>query len=353
MCTVAEKMSWAAQRQTSRLEDQAYCLMGIFDVNMPLLYGEGKKAFIRLQQEIMRMTNDQTMFTWGFCQTMEEEQYAGYFGMFASSPQKYAGCGNIKVLEPVHDKDYSKDYGKDYLAPIRRPYHVTNIGVQITLGFIRASAHPALKRAIYAILPCTADGQILCFPVHTPGFEERELEHIQDGTHVLRTAGYPVRSIPAHPEWLSRLVWRNVIVVERSSTIPPDYNTLVHFRGNLGVLETWPHSCYTKHSSVNIFHINSDCTSEYSFLRVRSRAPGPRKEFLLVVFPRPQREYRVPIVFDWVTFIGAQKEPRGTFQSLVTLFATSPEMLNPSTWPSPVSESIAGDLTSGMSLDYI
>jgi hypothetical protein len=46
--SVARRMSWAAKRQTTRIEDVAYCLMGIFDVNMPLLYGEGEKAFIRL-----------------------------------------------------------------------------------------------------------------------------------------------------------------------------------------------------------------------------------------------------------------------------------------------------------------
>jgi len=45
---VAEKFSWASGGNTTRLEDQAYCLMGLFDVNMPLLYGEGHKAFLDL-----------------------------------------------------------------------------------------------------------------------------------------------------------------------------------------------------------------------------------------------------------------------------------------------------------------
>ena len=51
--SVAESMSWVSNRKTSRLEDIAYCLMGVFDVNMPLLYGEGQKAFMRLQHEIV------------------------------------------------------------------------------------------------------------------------------------------------------------------------------------------------------------------------------------------------------------------------------------------------------------
>ncbi|PMD14701.1 hypothetical protein NA56DRAFT_664564 [Hyaloscypha hepaticicola] len=60
--SVAERMSWAAKRETTRSEDMAYCLMGIFDVNMPLLYGEGMdKAFIRFQEEIMRSSDDQSI----------------------------------------------------------------------------------------------------------------------------------------------------------------------------------------------------------------------------------------------------------------------------------------------------
>lgn len=51
---VARKMSWAANRQTSRVEDEAYCLLGLFGVNMPLLYGEGRAAFTRLQEESIK-----------------------------------------------------------------------------------------------------------------------------------------------------------------------------------------------------------------------------------------------------------------------------------------------------------
>lgn len=37
--------------------------MGVFDVNMPLIYGEGSKAFLRLQQEIIKInSDDQTLF---------------------------------------------------------------------------------------------------------------------------------------------------------------------------------------------------------------------------------------------------------------------------------------------------
>jgi hypothetical protein len=48
-CSIAMRMSWISDRETTRSEDMAYCLLGIFGVNMPLLYGEGEKAFLRLQ----------------------------------------------------------------------------------------------------------------------------------------------------------------------------------------------------------------------------------------------------------------------------------------------------------------
>jgi hypothetical protein len=46
-------MSWANHRATKRQEDKAYSLLGLFDIYMPLLYGEGEaKAFVRLREEI-------------------------------------------------------------------------------------------------------------------------------------------------------------------------------------------------------------------------------------------------------------------------------------------------------------
>jgi len=62
--SIAQRMSWASWRDTTRIEDLAYCLLGIFDVNMPMLYGEGEYAFIRLQEEIIRNSDDHSIFAW-------------------------------------------------------------------------------------------------------------------------------------------------------------------------------------------------------------------------------------------------------------------------------------------------
>jgi hypothetical protein len=51
--TIEERMLWAAKRTAKRKEDEAYSLLGIFGLHMPLIYGEGREnAFIRLEREI-------------------------------------------------------------------------------------------------------------------------------------------------------------------------------------------------------------------------------------------------------------------------------------------------------------
>ena len=64
--SVSQRMSWAAHRETTRVEDQAYCLFGLFGINMPTLYGEGENAFYRLQEEIMRTSTDTSLIAWDF-----------------------------------------------------------------------------------------------------------------------------------------------------------------------------------------------------------------------------------------------------------------------------------------------
>ncbi|KAF4337080.1 heterokaryon incompatibility protein het-E-1 [Fusarium beomiforme] len=86
--SVAEKMYWAAGRETTRPEDIAYCLLGIFDINMPLLYGEGQvKAFKRLQEEIIRSTDDESIYAWR--QPRYRVEGKTYWGLLADSPSAF------------------------------------------------------------------------------------------------------------------------------------------------------------------------------------------------------------------------------------------------------------------------
>jgi len=99
--SVAMKMAWVAKRETTRSEDMAYCMLGIFDVNMPLLYGERRKAFLRLQLEIIRKNDDESIFAWtadGIKDTKDTRYTEGAsLGMLATWPSAFKGSGDVFV----------------------------------------------------------------------------------------------------------------------------------------------------------------------------------------------------------------------------------------------------------------
>lgn len=107
---VAQKMSWAAERETTRIEDTAYCLLGIFDVNMPLLYGEESKAFRRLQEEIIKSTADLSIFAWTLPPDTQPPDDRGFriaCSLLAASPASFINGGSAVVdSEPKRD-DFS------------------------------------------------------------------------------------------------------------------------------------------------------------------------------------------------------------------------------------------------------
>lgn len=89
---LAKRMSWAAKRQTTRVEDLSYCLFGIFDVNLPLIYGEGTKAFNRLQEAIVSNSNDLSLFAWT-AQDINQD----FRGIFALNPSEFLHCGSYRI----------------------------------------------------------------------------------------------------------------------------------------------------------------------------------------------------------------------------------------------------------------
>ncbi|KAJ4313269.1 hypothetical protein N0V84_009497 [Fusarium piperis] len=82
-----QRMQWASTRTTTRPEDMAYCLLGIFDVNIPLLYGEGKKqALQRLQEEIIRKSTDLSLFLWTAPREEDQGPDLEFRGLLAEDP---------------------------------------------------------------------------------------------------------------------------------------------------------------------------------------------------------------------------------------------------------------------------
>lgn len=104
--SVASRMQWVTDRRTTRTEDLAYCLIGIFDVNMPLLYGEGQKAFTRLQEEILRATDDQSLFAWATDPRMVTAQSADDIcGLLAPHPRFFKHVRSMNPLPPLMGRE--------------------------------------------------------------------------------------------------------------------------------------------------------------------------------------------------------------------------------------------------------
>ncbi|KAL6866994.1 ankyrin repeat-containing domain protein [Trichoderma novae-zelandiae] len=114
--SIAQKMSWAASRKTSRSEDRAYCLMGIFGINMPLLYGEGERAFMRLQEEIMKVTDDDSIFAWRL-------DGPNHGSLLATSPDAFEHSGNIVHVRTAW-------------LPDSKPWTVSNKGIRLELSYM-------------------------------------------------------------------------------------------------------------------------------------------------------------------------------------------------------------------------
>jgi hypothetical protein len=115
--SIAHRLSWAANRKTTRIEDIAYCLLGIFNVNMPLLYGESQKAFIRLQEEFIKESDDQSLFAWECRETLPEADAQNVpsgdiitystLGVLAPDPSYFA---NKRVVTNVITREYWDSY---------------------------------------------------------------------------------------------------------------------------------------------------------------------------------------------------------------------------------------------------
>lgn len=139
---VAQKMSWASRRRTTRIEDQAYFLMGLFGVNMPPLYGEGSNAFYRLQLEILKHSDDESLFAW-----TEQGSFENYVrgDILAPSPAAFSDCGS--VVRRIFDVDTPE-------------FTMTNKGLRMELKLLKeADTHVGV---LLAPLNCSlGDGKLL------------------------------------------------------------------------------------------------------------------------------------------------------------------------------------------------
>ncbi|KAI9765362.1 MAG: hypothetical protein M1840_007442 [Geoglossum simile] len=132
--SVAQRMSWASKRVTTRVEDLAYCLMGIFGINMPMLYGEGERAFVRLQEEIMKVSDDHSLFVW--------KSLENHGGLLATSPAAFFDSHKIIPFNSSSN--------------LSGAISVNNKGIHLKLRF-RSTDSASFQDNVLAILPCTEE----------------------------------------------------------------------------------------------------------------------------------------------------------------------------------------------------
>ncbi|KAF9240675.1 hypothetical protein BU15DRAFT_61342 [Melanogaster broomeanus] len=114
LVNIRERLRWAAHRETTKVEDMAYSIMGLFGISLPILYGEKQWAFARLQRELVRLTNDPGLFDWAGPPSKLNTMLAGNPSAFYDPP----------VVHPEHTsiitrEDYQK--GEQVLAMLQIP----------------------------------------------------------------------------------------------------------------------------------------------------------------------------------------------------------------------------------------
>ncbi|MCJ1457722.1 hypothetical protein MMC28_008091 [Mycoblastus sanguinarius] len=116
--SVATRMSWQSGRETTRPEDLAYSMFGIFDVGMDLRYGERDKAFRRLQEEIInRYPRDESILAWTSNEFGDDEQV----GILAPRPSCFRETKNLTVTSASHKYEP------------RNSYQISNKGLEISV----------------------------------------------------------------------------------------------------------------------------------------------------------------------------------------------------------------------------
>jgi hypothetical protein len=134
---VAKRISWASKRQTTRVEDEAYSLLGIFDVNMPLIYGEGRRAYRRLCEEILKRSTDLSIFAWDYPKGLRERYRSA---LLPDRSRSFADWRNAERTD--WSSPESVPVPLTLGERIQSPFEITNAGLRITLPYAPLSAFP-------------------------------------------------------------------------------------------------------------------------------------------------------------------------------------------------------------------
>ena len=244
--SIATKMSYASKRKTTRSEGMAYCLMGIFDVNMPLLYGEGgTKAFRRLQEEIIKQTDDHTTFYW----RSRDTDRSTFRGLLARSPGEFSDSYNGHLAPTKSVYTPGRGNRATYKPGTDKTYGITNRGLCINLDIL-SSGHTWSTKVIrgddevLAILECGA----------RPDFERKcyiILARLSDDGHSARVDAH---KLPDFIHVFSSLDSSPVpvaVFVHQEPVVSPNYRssrmTAVCLEDGSNIISTSPEETWNAH----------------------------------------------------------------------------------------------------------
>ncbi|KAG9496376.1 hypothetical protein J7337_012964 [Fusarium musae] len=132
--SIAQRMSWASRRSTTRIEDQAYSLLGLFDISMPLVYGEGYGAFTRLLGEIIHKYADESFFA-------SQLQYVDFL---PRSPMEFRESQSVIISSSPQLQRHYQPADHSY------SFHLTNTGLQISLPIVPT----VVPHFVFGVLNC-------------------------------------------------------------------------------------------------------------------------------------------------------------------------------------------------------
>ncbi|SPJ70740.1 probable beta transducin-like protein [Fusarium torulosum] len=181
---VSIKMSWASSRVTTRKEDAAYCLLGLFNLNMPMLYGEGDKAFSRLQQAIIRQSKDQSLLLWRTGPSDTPQRHSP--GCLAPSPGLFKEP--VRIIGRRVFNRVDRRYEADFMGNMA-PMELTDTAINTSLWICPCTVGHSRKLWL-GILDLAYDDDYLVRPALL-------LEHM--GVVDLYRRVYPQWIIPVNP----------------------------------------------------------------------------------------------------------------------------------------------------------
>ncbi len=266
--SIAQRMSWAANRATTREEDTAYCLLGIFGIMMPMLYGEGRRAFLRLQEEIMKTASEDSFLAWGL-EPAESSQTASAgvvsAGILASAPSDFTNCGHMVPPGPH--------------ATAAHTFTVSGGRLQVQLAL-----HTAASGQHYGMLNCGPKDhpeQIVGLPINAAVSSGSSGEYIRpQGSHPV----FLPRTISSSPAKVIHIRIKDQKPVHGTNSLR--YGLLMDesMETNLELIDVYPRDRWQKDDAMITTAIDpEENTTQRSVARFRGRSDSEARDVIVAL----------------------------------------------------------------------